>query len=285
LKQTLLKIAGWAAHALPSPIKKALYRVPPLARMIRRSLNVAAPAGITQVQVAAGLLAGMTMALNMQTEKDYWLGTYEPDLQDALRKFVQPGMTVYDLGANIGYISLMAAHLAGPTGRVVAFEALPANVARLEQNIRLNHMEGRVRICSAAVVDSSAPVTFLAHESGAMGKAVGSAGRDAQYPDSIQVRGVALDDFVFGEGNPAPHLIKTDIEGGEGPALVGMRRLLKEVKPVLLIELHGEVAARQVWQSLHSAGYTFLRMGKGYPLLRNVEELGWKSYVVALPAK
>ena len=50
----------------------------------------------------------MTMALDLHAEKDYWLGTYEPDLQTAAWQIIKPGMVVYDVGANIGYISLMA---------------------------------------------------------------------------------------------------------------------------------------------------------------------------------
>jgi hypothetical protein len=48
----------------------------------------------------------------MQVDKDYWLGTYEPELQAALREFIQPGMVTYDIGANIGYVSLLMAKAA-----------------------------------------------------------------------------------------------------------------------------------------------------------------------------
>ena len=58
------------------------------------------------------------MKLDLRAEKDYWLGTYEPDLQAAARKLVQPGGTVYDVGANIGFISLACANLVGMSGRV-----------------------------------------------------------------------------------------------------------------------------------------------------------------------
>ena len=279
----LMKMAAWAARALPAPVKRWLYKVPFLARFIRRSLNEAVPEGIMEVTIAAGVLEGLCMALDLHTEKDYWLGTYEPDLQAAARQIIKPGMVVYDVGANIGYISLMAARLVENQGKVFSFEALPANIVRLNQNVDLNAMQERVQVVHAAVVDKTDEVSFLAHASGTMGKALGSAGRDEHYTQTIRVQGIALDDFVYINGNPEPVVIKMDIEGGEGMALAGMPRLLKEARPVLLIELHGEEAARQVWGCLKANGYTLRPMRKGAPAIRSLSELDWKAYVIATP--
>ena len=279
----LIKTAAWAARVLPSPVKRAFYKIPFLARVIRRSLNEAAPEGITEVVIAAGILKGLSMALDLHTEKDYWLGTYEPDLQSAASQIIKPGMVVYDLGANIGYISLMAARLVGDGGRVFSFEALPANIARLKQNASLNQLQERIQVVHAAVVDKAGEVAFLTHTSGAMGKVLGSGGRDELYSQTIKVQGIAMDDFVFTQGNPPPAVIKVDIEGGEGMALAGMTRLLKEAKPVLLIELHGEEAARQVWDCLKANNYTLSPMHKGAAAIRSLTELDWKAYVIAVP--
>ena len=277
----LMKTAAWAAHSLPTSVKRWLYKVPFLARFIRGSLNAATPEGLTEITIAAGVLEGIRMVLDLHTEKDYWLGTYEPDLQAATRQFIKPGIVVYDVGANIGYISLMAARLVEEQGKVFSFEALPANIARLNQNVTLNAIKGQVRVVHAAVVDKAGKVSFLAHASGAMGKALGSAGRDEHYTQTIKVQGITLDDFVYINGNPPPGVIKMDIEGGEGMALAGMPRLLKEARPVLLIELHGEEAARQVWDCMKANGYTLHPMRKGAAAIRSLSELDWKAYVIA----
>ena len=279
----LLRSAAWAARMLPVPVKRAFYKIPFLARLIRRSLNEAAPQGIAEVKIAGGILRGLSMALDLHTEKDYWLGTYEPDLQAAALQFIKPGMVVYDVGANIGYISLMAARLAGESGRVFSFEALPANIDRLTRNVALNAMQDRVQIVHAAVVDKPGEATFFSHASGAMGKAEGSAGRDEHYTQTIKVTGIALDDFVFRQGNPPPAVIKMDIEGGEGMALAGMPRLLKETRPALLIELHGQEAARQVWDCLKANRYTLRYMSAGSALIQSLDVLDWKAYVIAAP--
>jgi len=263
------------------PLKRALYRIGPLARLIRRGLNQAAPQGPVSVRVAAGGLAGATLLLDLQEEKDYWLGTYEPELQSAIAELVHPGMVAYDVGANIGYISLLLSRAVGTDSLVFAFEALPANLERLRLNLTLNDLQARVQVIAAAVTDRSVPAQFLVGPSGGMGKAAGSAGRQAEYKQTITVPGLALDDFVVAQGNPPPQVVKMDIEGGEVLALPGMRRLLKETHPLLLLELHGPEAARVAWDELSKAGYRIFWMEAGYPEVRSLDALGWKAYIVA----
>ncbi len=278
-----LSLAAAVARLLPVPIKKAIYRSGPLARLIRRTLNRAAPTGLSQVQVAAGGLQGVPILIDMQAEKDYWLGTYEPELQQAVHDWLPPGAVVYDVGANVGYVSLLLSRAAGDSGQVFAFEPLPANVERLAANLRLNPW-ARVTCVAAAVVDRPGPVHFLAHASGAMGKAAGSAGRiDQAYPQEFEVPGLTLDEFAYTGSNPLPQVIKMDIEGGEVLALKGMRRLLAEARPLLLLELHGPESARCAWETLTAAGYAVMRMQPSYPRVATLEELDWKAYIIGHP--
>jgi len=282
----ILRLAAAAARILPVSLKQSIYRFKPLARLVRRTLNRAAPAELVPVKIAAGGLAGFTFELNLLTEKDYWLGTYEVELQQAVSELLMPGMCIYDVGANIGYVTLLLTRAAGEKGRVVAFEALPANVARLEQHIALNHLTARVTVVAGAVVDQSGPVHFLVHPSTSMGKAVGSAGREKMddYVKEIEVAGLSLDGYVFEQGNPPPQAIKMDIEGGEVLAIKGMEHILEEVRPLLLVELHGHEAARAVWEGLARHKYTVHRMQPGYPQVHSVDQLDWKAYIVAKPA-
>ncbi|HJW90139.1 MAG TPA: FkbM family methyltransferase [Anaerolineales bacterium] len=279
----VLGLAASAARALPMPVKKLFYRVPWLSRLIRKTLNRAAPSGLTRVKVAAGGLAGVQLDIDLQLEKDYWLGTYEPELQAAIRDLVHPGMVVYDVGANIGYISLLFARFTGPRGKVYAFEALPANLERLKGNIQINALDFVIETVPAAVVDRAKPVRFLLGPSGGMGKADGSAGRkDMIYSGHFDVQGVSLDEFHYASGFPAPHVVKMDIEGGEVLALPGMLRLLGEVRPLLLLELHGPEAANLAWKTLTAAGYRLCAMAPGYPAIAENADLDWKTYLVAI---
>lgn len=282
----LLSLASLTARLLPMPLKRAIYRWAPLARFIRRRLNQVAPAGFTQVRIASGGLRGMRMLLDLQVEKDYWLGTYEPGLQMVIQDLVKPGMVAYDVGANIGYISLLFARAVGKTGRVFAFEALPENVERLKRNVALNAFSERVTVVSAALVYQAGPVEFLIGPSGGMGKVQGSAGRQQfEYRQSITVTGISLDAFVYRHGNPAPQIIKMDIEGGEVLALPGMCEVLAKERPLVLLELHGPEAAQVAWETLTSMDYHVQSIAPGYPLVIGLNSLDWKAYLLARQKK
>jgi len=281
MKKTLLFFAAFTARILPNSIKTAVYRLQPLARFVRGTLNKAAPSGPTEITIAAGGAVGLKMVLDLQLEKDYWLGTYETDLQAAVDELIHPGSVAYDVGANIGYVSLLLAQKLGTAGKIFAFEALPDNLERLRAHVEMNNLGSRVSVISGAVAATSEPVRFLIGPSGAMGKAEGSAGRSDGHRESIKVPGVSLDDFVYRNGNPPPQVIKMDIEGGEVLALQGMPRLLSEVRPLILLELHGPEAAHGAWEILTSSGYQICRMQRGYPRVLALDDLDWKAYLVA----
>jgi FkbM family methyltransferase len=282
MKKLFLSFAAFIARILPLSVRQALYRFPPLARFIRGSINASVDEGLSVIKVAAGDLKGYKVLLNLKAEKSRWLGTYEPELQAALREFLKSGMTIYDVGANIGYVTLMLTHHTGASGKVFAFEALPVNVERIQKNIALNNLSN-VTVISGAVLDKTGNVTFYVHDSVGMGKAAGSAGRREQhYKAEITVPGLSLDEFVYQQGNPAPAVVKMDIEGGEVLALPGMRRILREHHPLMLLELHGPESEKVAWETLTAAGYILHAMESGYPVIESPEKLGWKAYVIAI---
>lgn len=281
MSKILLAITSLLSRLLPSVIKQSLYRMKPVAAFIRGWLNLAAPQGIVTVAVAAGELSTAKLRLNMHTEKDYWLGTYEPELQAAIKQLIQHGNVVFDVGANIGYISLLLARAVGTTGKVFAFEALPDNLKRLRENTALNPEGSRVSVVPNAVVDKSGMIKFLVGPSPGTGKTLGSAGREMVYKDSISVEGISLDDFVYNKGKPYPQVVKMDIEGGEILALRGMQRVLNEAHPTMLLELHGEDCVKAAWETLIEAGYRISRMVPGFPVVQSRTELDWKAYLVA----
>ena len=138
-------------------------------------------------------------------------------------------------------------------------------------------------LVAGAVTGAAGPVRFLVHASGGMGKAAGSAGRDDRYQAEIEVPGLSLDEFVYGQGNPPPQVVKMDIEGGEVMALPGMRRVLAEARPLMLMELHGPESARAAWDALAAASYETCWMRPGYPVVPSLEAMGWKAYIIARP--
>jgi FkbM family methyltransferase len=283
MRNSFLRITAAVARALPGPLRSALYRLGPLTRLTRRALNRAAPLGISETVVAAGPLAGARLLLDLQSEKDLWLGTYEPQLLAAIEDLARPGMTAFDVGANIGYITVLLARRVGPEGKVFAFEPLPANLERLRANLALNGLERLVAVIPCGVTDAVRSAAFFVHASGGMGKVEGSAGRDEHYPGRITVETTDLDTFVYARGNPAPSLVKVDIEGGEVLAFAGMRRLLREARPILLVELHGPEARARAQDELGEARYRLCHIRHGFPQIERPDSLAWKAYVAAFP--
>ena len=86
MNNPVLNFTSWLTRHLPDWFRRSIYRLGPISHVIRRFLNLFAPKGQQIVTVAAGRLAGMQMILNLQSEKDYWLGTYEPELQATIKK-------------------------------------------------------------------------------------------------------------------------------------------------------------------------------------------------------
>lgn len=278
----LIPLAALVARAIPQSWKPVLYRLGPLTGVIRSALNRAAPGGPSEVRVAAGDLRGAKLVLDLRTEKPLWLGTYEPQLQAAIRTFAGPSMTAYDVGANVGYTSLLLARAVGPAGNVVAFEPEARNLARLAGHLAANAEGARVAIVAAAAGPRQGAARLRLHPSTSMGKLEGAAGRDRGYQGSAPVRLISLDGFAK-RYRPPPNLVKIDVEGAEGLVLAGMRSTLEHARPVVLLELHGRKAARQAWRILRNHGYAIFQMGDGYPRVKSPTSLPWKAYVVALP--
>lgn len=279
----VIRVIGGMSRFVPRGVVDWIYANQMVSCTLRKALNLVAADGLTDVVIENGPSRGMRMRLNLQREKYFWLGTYEPLLQRAVTDFARPGMVAYDVGAHIGYWSLAFARVVGPTGCVFPFEPLPANLERLRVNIELNGLEDRVHPVPMAVHDDITEVTFLVHEFAAMGKVSGSGGRELAYPVEIRVSATTLDAFVYKESNPQPDLLKMDIEGGEVMAIPGMKRVLSEARPVCLWELHGPEAKDIALSSLVGHGYDMRRMEQGYPRISNSAGLPWKAFVVALP--
>ena len=284
LNKMVFDFTAYFANLLPLPIKRAFYKNLTISRMIRSVLNRFAPGELVKVNLMLGDDENLKMFLDLKEEKDYWLGTYEPELQFAVQSLVGRGQVIMDVGANIGFISLIFAKKIGPEGHVYAFEALPENVMRLKQNIEINDYLDRISIVEAAVQDRTGDVIFLKGPSTGTGKVSGSAGRDSlEYMHQIEIPGISIDEFIDRQENFVPDVIKIDIEGGEVLALPGMEKTLRLIRPILFIELHGTEAAQVSWEVLNNTNYRISRMDTKFSPVRSLEDLDWKSYIVAFP--
>ena len=176
-----------------------------------------------------------------------WLGSFEYDKQRLMSSMLHPGDTMYDVGANVGYYTLLASHSVGPTGHVIAFEPLPANVRLVQRHLRLNRVRN-VEVQEVAVSERDGHARFAPHASNAMGKLSESG--------TVEVRMVSLDSIVTSARFPDPRLLKVDVEGAELGVLRGAARLLQRARPSILLATHGAEVHRQCCDFLRGAGYS-----------------------------
>lgn len=167
-------------------------------------------------------------------EHGYWLGWYEIRKRRAFENAIPEGTVVFDIGANVGYYSLMAAAVSGPTGHVYAFEPLPRNVDYLRKHVALNKMVDRITVFDVAVSDKSGGAAFDLGASTSMGHLAESG--------EFKVKQVRLDDMVAAGEIKPPHYMKVDVEGAEFDVLNGARKLLEQHKPVIFLDTHDREA-------------------------------------------
>jgi len=139
------------------------------------------------------------------------------------KKLVSRGMVVVDIGANIGYYTLIAANLVGDEGKVFAFEPDPENYALLVKNIEVNGYKNIIPVQKAVSNKTGTTNLFLCEQN----KGQHTIFEPSSYWKSIMVKSITLDDY-FSEQQDSIDAIKMDIEGAEMLALLGMDRIIKQ---------------------------------------------------------
>ena len=157
---------------------------------------------------------------------------YEKGTTKLFIQLVKEGMTVVDIGANIGYYTLLAARRVGPHGRVYAFEPGPQDFKLLTGNLRLNGYENVITVQKAVSNKTGTAPLFLSPRGSTAHSLLSS--RDYRK-ETIVIETVILDEFLQRDGNPAIQVIKMDIEGWEMEALDGMHRTIMRNSPLKMI--------------------------------------------------
>jgi FkbM family methyltransferase len=196
------------------------------ARVLRAMIH-AIPDGTT-LRVLQGPLRGAKWISGASTA-GCWLGSYEVEMQDRIGELLDEGAVFLDVGANVGFFTLLASRAVGDGGRVIAFEPHPRNLDLLRRHVEMNECRN-VEVVAAAVSDREGTARF------------GGFGSTAKLTDdgAFEVRTMAVDDLWASGAFGAPRLVKIDVEGAELSALLGMRRMIEETRPHILLELHGQ---------------------------------------------
>lgn len=215
-----------------------------LGRIFRLPLTLI-PSGMV-LPILQGELRGKKW-ISGSSDHGCWLGSYEYEKQRLFVQYILPGDLVLDVGAHVGFYTLLASTLVGKKGTVIAFEPLPDNLVYLRKHLRLNQNKN-VRIVEAAVSDTDGKAWFKKGASSSRG-AVSLSG-------DVEVSTISLDGLVSRGMIRNPSLIKMDIEGGEYRALLGADALLRQYHPTIFLATHGQDVHRRCCDYLRSLGYS-----------------------------
>lgn len=151
-------------------------------------------------------------------------GVWEPDLTAFIRRRMAPNRTFIDIGANVGYHSMIAAKAQPDGGRVVAIEASPDIAAHLREGLVLNGVSDRVTVVNKAVSDSFGDLTIYRGPHHNTGLTTSLAGRG--FTDGVAVECAPLDALLSDDDIETARLVKIDVEGAEVAVLHGMTDFL-----------------------------------------------------------
>lgn len=175
-----------------------------------------------------------------------YLGMMEPEQTTAMASEIGEGAIFFDIGANVGYYSMLVSKLAGPSGKVFAFEPLPANIEFLKQHISLNSADN-VSLEPVALSDKAGVVRF----SFGANRAEGHIGEDGD----IEVRTITLDEFVA-DKQIGPTVVKMDVEGAEQQVFIGGAETFETYHPLIFLSTHSPELRSWCLAHLKELGYT-----------------------------
>lgn len=203
----------------------------------------------------------------------------EQPVRHLVRSIIQPGWLCADVGANFGMLTEVMAEKTGASGQVVAFEAHPLNAFILGRRMEVQGFASRVRIENKAVSDGTAKVLRLfsgrrrsPNEWNIVGHDVSGAITEAV----MEIPSVCLDEYF---GTQPIRFLKIDVEGAEIGVIAGMPRVLKEQRPICVVEFHNTEAWKSR-QAFLDQGYTIHRLSDGADISKQAER---DSHVLLCP--
>ncbi len=188
-----------------------------------------------------------------------------------LQTALEPGDCFWDVGANIGYFTLLAATVVGPRGCVVAFEPGRRAFLALQENIALNHCHQITAVPLAAADQEGSARLYLDGDQADTGANLFQGG---ERRDWEEVHTIPLDTFLRQHAAPPPHFLKIDVEGAELAVLRGAETILRQHAPLLLVEMEEKtlgpagVSKQEIADVLEAWGYrgAWLRKGRWTPV-------------------
>jgi FkbM family methyltransferase len=202
------------------------------------------------VPILQGPLRGKKWVIGSQRHA-FWLGIYEPRMRSVIGQVVKKDSVFYDIGANVGFYSLLASMLVFP-GKVYAFEPMAENVRFIQRHLTLNDIRN-VEVLELAICDQVGTSTFQEEETRAMGH--------LQAEGNTRVQTTTLDALLQAQLIEPPQYIKMDIEGAELTALHGASECIQRYRPIIFLATHGCDMETECTRLLSSWGYELQNIG------------------------
>lgn len=244
LENFIPRLLGWVPISWRRTIIGRPDKPSAAATLVHRILN-RLPRPESGIALCHGALDGYRMSVDWKQFRSFVYGTWEPNVVQTVTSTVRPGMRVVDVGAHIGFYTLLFAKCAGPSGHIVSFEPLAVNFALLQENVRLNHLRNVDLFLEAVFSHSQGIVINVPSDAANPGEA---SIQSIQGGRQLTVPTVTLDSFC-NSSSFQPDFIKIDVEGAEYEVLLGGQDVIGRYRPKMLIELHhfdGNVALNLV---------------------------------------
>jgi FkbM family methyltransferase len=269
------------ARSLLSPkMRRLIADFPGVLRFNERIL------GRLQVNVVTpeGLLLKLNPLFHGHLATTQQILNYEPDVRDIMLQMIKPGMTTYDIGANIGLFSLLMSRCVGSKGQVYAIEPEINNYKHLVDSINQNKLTNTIAM-RVAVGQTKGILPFDRRGGSFSGRVLDIGARYRITGNIIQVPTVSLDDLVHGNTAKPPDFIKIDVEGYEGKVILGMKDIISSYAPIILCELHTHLgdSSEIIYETMRAADYSIYELHSFLGGIRSqLETLTDMSMVIAI---
>jgi FkbM family methyltransferase len=259
------------SRLLCSPVLQQFYspvrRIPVIGKIVHGLVRKILPAGTRlSVAVRSGVAAGLLLSVDPRYEAGYAAGVHETRLLKVLALHLRRGDVLYDVGAHVGFISLVAARLVGSEGKIYAFEPDPENSKRILEHRGMNALP-QIEVVPTAIWSECTKLSFRrdSDSSSRNTGAVSGVTGDAKHPGISVVEAVTLDHFALEHRPPA--VVKIDVEGAEEQVLEGAEAVFRQSQPTLICEIHTARLAESVstWLTAHGYRWNWLNEGEGFP--------------------
>jgi FkbM family methyltransferase len=187
---------------------------------------------------------------------------------------IRKDAVIYDIGANLGLYSILLSRIAGPGSQVYCVEANPVALYFLQANLGLNRVP-RFEILPLAILGTATTTEFRINYRNLLVGIAGPLSQLGKPGHVIGVSAVPLDELIDHHNLRPPDFIKMDIEGAEVHAMAGMRQTIARHRPAILMELHGQAAARGTLDAIDWEGYSFQEVSGGRTFATAADLRAW----------